>query len=121
MSSAKVKFGGLLVLLLASGCPPQATQTIPDQVVVDWRQWQLVEREAPLVGDALIVSLLALSDPDPIAAAVARDQAIDLARRVGLVTTQRRVCQPCPQPRTEGELVNRRACMAQRLVCLQPR
>jgi len=55
MSSAKVKFGGLLVLLLASGCPPQVTQTIPDQVVVDWRQWQLVEREAPLVGDALIV------------------------------------------------------------------
>jgi len=123
MSSAKAKFGGLLVLLLASGCPPpQVPQTIPDRVAVDPRQWQIVEREAPLVGDALIASLLAFSEPDPYAAALARDQAIDLARRVGLVTTTpRRSCQPCSLARTEGELVNRRACLAQRLMCLQPR
>ena len=120
MSKTSPNFVALLVVGLAAACasvPPP----IPDRPVVDHHQWRVVETSAPLVGEALLQGLLALSEKDPELASQAREQALDLARRAGVVTTPRTVCQFCALPRNEGEVPNHMVCLAQRLNCLQPR
>jgi hypothetical protein len=107
------------VALAASACA-----TVPDRnsdLVVDHRQWWTVQAQAPLVAEALLQSLLALEETDPMSAARARQQAVDLARRAGVVTTPRVACNDCALPKNDGEVPNHMACLIQRVNCLHPR
>lgn len=101
-------------------CVP-APDRIPDRVELERQQWSTVQSEAPLVGEALLLSLLALEETDPISAAQARQQAVELARRAGVVTTPRLACNACTLPKNDGEVPNHLVCLRERVNCLHPR
>lgn len=106
---------------IASGCVASRYERSPDQVELERRQWGAVQQEAPLVGEALLLSLLALEESDPISAAQARQQAIELSRRAGVVTTPRLTCNACTLPKNDGEVPNHLVCLRERVNCLHPR
>jgi hypothetical protein len=119
-SSTRMWSSFVLIAVTATACVT-APPYVPDGAALERQQWQTVQSEAPLVGEALLQSLLALEETDPFSAAQARQQAVDLARRAGVVTTPRLVCNACELPKNDGELSGHMACLRQRINCLHPR
>jgi len=110
-------------MLIGLGGPACATLSPPrsDGVLLERQQWQTVQADAPLVGEALLQSLLAFSESDPASATQAREHAINLARRAGVLTAPRLTCNACELPKNEGEMPAHMDCLRRRLNCLQPR
>ncbi|HYV47258.1 MAG TPA: hypothetical protein VFA20_20505 [Myxococcaceae bacterium] len=107
----------LITSACASGPPP-----VPTQPVIDPRQRDAVQSLPPAAAEALMQSMIALSETNPAYAAQAREQAIEYARQAGVVIDPRRICgASCALPRNEGERQAHMDCLIQRLNCLRPR
>lgn len=84
-------------------------------------QWRNAEADSPLIVEAYLQSLIALSDYDPLTAYQARDRALKLVREAGLIAPQHQTCAPCPIPKTDQDYARYRNCLAWRVQCLGSR
>lgn len=112
----------VVFLALTTSACVTAPPPVPTQPVIDPRQREAVESLPPAAAEALVQSMIALSETNPSYAVQAREQAIEYARQAGIVIEQRRLCgASCALPRNEGERQAHMDCLIQRLNCLRPR
>jgi hypothetical protein len=106
-----------LAASLLTACPAHVRPDATAQRVV--LQWRTVEAYSPLIAEAYLQSLIALSEDDPWTAARARQDAFLVAQQCGLVVPGKpQVCAPCPPPQREQERNAYVACLSKRLQCL---
>lgn len=104
-----------LVMLPLAACHPHQPEVVVPRVVL---QWQSVAVDSPLIAEAYLQSLIALTEDDPWSAARARDYAFQVAQQCGLITGQRQACAPCEAPRRELDRPVYMKCLSRRLQCL---
>ena len=114
---SKVSLAVVLAAPLLAACPPaHAKSGVVDRVAM---QWQSVEASSPVIAEAFLQSLIALSEDDPWTAARARADAFLVAQQCGLVIAgPQRICAPCELPRREQDRPAYLKCLSRRLQCL---
>jgi len=117
----RVLVPAVFLVLITPACVT-APPPVPTQPIIDPRQREAVESLPPAAAEALMQSMIALSETNPAYAVQAREQAIEYARQAGIVIEQRRTCgAACALPKNEGERQAHMDCLLQRLNCLRPR